>query len=301
MVAIERNSPVQTAGSPPPGPESAILAPTKAAPAALPDLPKRPESWGPFLYKEDRLPTAVVAAGVALSLAPFLVPMSAGTIACLLPVALAARVMAPVHQHHHAHLKVFTNRWLNKLYDTVLMLGGGNVTTGWEMQHCRGHHTQYLDHEKDVAGSMRFTKSGPFRRIIYTVLGDASSLRDAWKIAGQSRDPGKVRRRLAGEVALQVAVNGALLAINPPLALATIILPNVLLRWMVFWKSFDQHDAAPGNDVYDGSVNVSGRIQELFLNVGHHTAHHKKPTLHWSRLPELTDQIKDKIPTVLMR
>jgi beta-carotene hydroxylase len=274
----------------------ALPVPAKASGDGIDALKRPAQSWGPFIYKEDVVPAAIVTAGVAASLAPFVIPMSVGAIACLLPVAIAARIMAPVHQHHHSHYKIFKNRILNGIYDGVLMLAAGNITAGWQMQHVRGHHKDYLDHVNDVAGSKRFASDGRFRRLIYTLKGDALSLADSWRIAGQYKDSAAVKRRIVGQVATQVAVNGALLALNPVLALATFVVPNAVLRWAVFWHSFEQHDSAPATDSWSGSINKSGTVQHLLLNVGHHTAHHKKPTLHWSRLPAFTDAIRDKIP-----
>lgn len=299
---------MQVAGAPlthvrqqePTAPVTAVETPAPV-PADKLEKSAKPVSWGPFLYREDVLPTAAVIAGVGLALAPFVVPMSIGATAACIATSLPLRLLAANHQHHHSHLKVFTNKPLNKLYDTVLMLAAGNVTTGWEMQHCKGHHSQYLDHENDVAGTKRFTAKGPLRQLIFTIAGDAMSAIDSWRIAGTTKEPTKVRARLVGELALQAAVNGALLCVNAPLALASVVIPNALLRWSIFWHSFDQHDTAEGNDVFDGSVNRSGKLQELLLNVGHHTAHHAKMSLHWSRLPALTEKMRDKIPPHLMR
>jgi hypothetical protein len=37
------------------------------------------------------------------------------------------------------------------------------------------------------------------------------------------------------------------------------------------------------------------------FNIGHHTAHHEKPTLHWSLLPARTAQIRERIHPACFR
>jgi len=58
----------------------------------------------------------------------------------------------------------------------------------------------------------------------------------------------------------------------------------------------------PSTGIYDGSVTTTGaRFNHVNFNIGHHTAHHEKPTLHWSLLPGRTDVIASKIPEVCWR
>jgi hypothetical protein len=90
--------------------------------------------------------------------------------------------------------------------------------------------------------------------------------------------------------------------VNPLLALAFVIVPWLLLRWAVFWFSYAQHDSVPMTDVYSGSVtHFNGVTNRLYLTVGHHTAHHEKPTLHWTLLPARTAQIIERIHPACLR
>ena len=62
------------------------------------------------------------------------------------------------------------------------------------------------------------------------------------------------------------------------------------------------HLGVPGTQVYDGSVTTTGRrFNRVNFNIGHHTAHHEKPTLHWSLLPGRTEVIAAKIPRACWR
>jgi beta-carotene hydroxylase len=90
-------------------------------------------------------------------------------------------------------------------------------------------------------------------------------------------------------------------AVSPALAVAFVIVPWLLLRWAVFWFSYAQHDDVPMTDVYSGSVTRFDWTNRWFLNVGHHTAHHEKPTLHWTRLPARTAHIIERIPPSCLR
>ena len=49
-------------------------------------------------------------------------------------------------------------------------------------------------------------------------------------------------------------------------------------------------------------IKFSNKWYNIFTgNLGYHTAHHVKPGLHWSMLPEFHKSIEDKIPAHLYR
>jgi beta-carotene hydroxylase len=241
----------------------------------------------------DLVPATVIAAGVALASVPFVVELSMPVLAAVWFVSTALRSVAPVHQHCHAHYSVFRNRAFDAAYDVLLMLAAGNTTAVWELQHVRGHHQEYLGRTGDPANNDRFGDS----RLAFTILGDAMSVVDSWRIGNR-----KQRARLARQVALQLGVLAAAIAVDPAMAIAFVVVPWLLLRWLVFFISYAQHEDVPMTTVYDGSVTHFGVISNaLYLNVGHHTAHHEKPTLHWTLLPARTAQIIERIHPACLR
>lgn len=246
----------------------------------------------------DAVPVAIVTGGVLLALVPFFVALPPAAIATILLASLVARLIAPVLHHCHAHRPVFRHDALNALFDQVLMLAAGNTTAVWTLQHVLGHHQDHLDPRADVAGTKRFAEDGPWRRVVFTVLGDALSISDSFRIARRqkAKKRAKLERALRVQLALQALSMAALLQADWQLALLLFVGPNVLLRWFIFYFSFGQHDGAPGDDLYSGSITHFGWTNAVFLNVGHHTAHHERPTLHWSLLPERTAEILHRIP-----
>jgi len=264
----------------------------------------RPATRGLFRYRLDLAPTLVITGAVALGVAALW--LDHVWLWLVVPVSFAARLPAPAHQHAQGHLTIFRSAALNAIYDQILALASGHTTAVWELQHSLGHHLQYLDARRDVAGAERFAlaRRGPqlARRLVFMVFADALTVPDAWAIAAQF--PAKRRRlrvRLAWQTAAQLAVLAALLAIDPVVALAAFVIPNIVLRWLVGWIAFAQHDGVPATDTYSGAMNHFGFLSRLLLNVGHHTAHHEKPTLHWSLLPLRTQKIIHLIPPALLR
>jgi beta-carotene hydroxylase len=261
----------------------------------------RPNTTGLFRYNLDLAPTLVITGATALGLLGFAIDHV--WLWIIVPLSFAGRLPAPVHQHAHGHLTIFRHRIANAAYDVLLSLASGHTTAVWELQHSLGHHHDYLDARTDVAGSERFLRRGPtfLRRLVFTVAADALTIPDGYRIA--ARYPAKRRRlqwRLTYQLALQLSLYGVMLAIDPVVALAVFIVPNIVLRWLVGWVAFLQHDGAPSTNTYDGSLNRFGFLSRFLLNVGHHTAHHEKPTLHWSLLPTRTAQIADRIPPALL-
>jgi hypothetical protein len=247
------------------------------------------------------LPSTLITVGVTLALLPFALPVPRAAAATLWLLSVAARAIAPVHQHCHAHHKLFRHSLSNHVYDFILMLAAGNITAVWELQHVLGHHRSYLNPRSDPAGACRFSAPGRFQRVIFTVAGDLLSLPDSIGIARRHSRARRLLLRLAAQQTLQLLALGALLAADARLALIFFIVPDALLRWSVFYFSWAQHAEAPGDDVYSGSVTRFGWTNAVFLNVGHHTAHHEKPRLHWTLLPARTARIRARIPSSCLR
>ena len=247
----------------------------------------------------DWLPASVITGGVVLAMVPFVISLPLPVLVALWLTSIAARSIAPIHHHFHAHYKIFRGVTANAVYDFVLMLAAGHITAVWELQHVHGHHRRYLTPEADPADIGRFGHAGRWQRAIYTLLGDAASFTDSLAIARAAR--ARWLPRLWRQQLVQIAVMIALVVANPLLAVVFVIVPNVLLRWTVFWVAYAHHHEVPLTDVYSGSVTSLGWANRFYLNVGHHTAHHEKPTLHWSRLPARTAQIMTRIPSACLR
>jgi fatty acid desaturase len=75
------------------------------------------------------------------------------------------------------------------------------------------------------------------------------------------------------------------------------LLPAFLTLFHTIWATYEHHAGCAGSDHLDASRNRDNRAYNwLTGNLGLHTAHHKRPGLHWSLLPELHETIRDQIP-----
>jgi fatty acid desaturase len=201
-------------------------------------------------------------------------------------------------QHNQGHLPAFWSKPLNWIYDIELGLMTGYVTPVWELHHARGHHRYYLTPEKDPARIQATKTAKPMARWWYCVRGNLTILQDSWRLANAEVREGRadLRGRFLLHTAVVTALSVALLVANPWAFLWMMLVPNVLIGLGVWWISYDHHRDLPLNTHGDGShTHLGRRFNLLTFNIGHHAAHHEKPTLHWSLLPERSAQLLHRL------
>lgn len=85
-------------------------------------------------------------------------------------------------------------------------------------------------------------------------------------------------------------------------ALFIFALPMVISIYITVWHTYYHHSGLDSDDDFEASYNITDRwYNRLTGNLGYHTAHHYRPGLHWSRLPDLHGRIESEIPSQLYR
>lgn len=246
-------------------------------------------------YPVDVWPVIIVAGTTALALVPFFVHLSPWIVGAMWAVIIYLRTFVPFIQHNHAHLPIFQSRLLNWAFDVLLAQNTGYATALWELHHNRGHHRNFLDPKNDVARLTYPNSDVVMSRWVYALRGNVTIHRDAVLVALAE---GRARRKtllpkLAMELGIQTALTVVGLVYAPILTIAFFIVPNLFTAFLVWWQSYPHHHEMGTASIYEASVTEEGHWHNLVtFNIGHHTAHHEKPTLHWSLLPKRTDTIR---------
>lgn len=268
-----------------------------AAPAEAASSPAK-KKRGLMRYAADVRSLAWVQVTLAIALIPFLFDMPLWLQVLWGVPTVFFRTKIAYVQHNQGHLQVFWNPILNFLYDMQIALVSGYVTPLWENQHSRGHHRHYLTPELDPARIIDLQTKRPMSRIRYCVVGNLTIIRDAWRIGGEEAREGRTdqRPKLALQLVVATVLATGLLLWNPWSFFWFILLPNLLVAWGVWHVSYDHHYELPTKTHFDASFSELGHAaNRLTFNIGHHAAHHEKPTLHWSLLPKRSAQILHKL------
>jgi fatty acid desaturase len=247
-------------------------------------------------YKADRGPVAYVVAVFALRTAMWALATPLICAASVIPLAVLGMFIAPIN-HHHQHVNSFRFGWLNRIYDLVLALQAGISPYGWVLHHNLGHHVNYLNqppHDSPDESCWKRADGTPMGRLEYSVKLLLHHQIDIVRIG--LRRPRYFRYFLLMKLPLWSLI-GVGLWIRPLETLLIFLLPAFITLFHTIWATYEHHAHCPGNDHLDASRNRENRIYNILTgNLGLHTAHHKRPGLHWSLLPELHEQIRDEIP-----
>jgi beta-carotene hydroxylase len=254
-------------------------------------------------YAIDRFTVAIMLLLLVASLWPFVLKLPLGFWVPYALLLLMLKNAALAAQHNHAHLKVFRSGGLNFFYDTLLTQLTGYTTPEWELQHARGHHQRYLTPREDLTTPL--TSAGEVMNIwAYAWRGTRLGFQEGLSIALQDAQKGKRQslKRLSLHCGLQLLITLALCYWDLPMALLFFVGSNLVNRYGLWWGTYWQHVKAPGQSVYEASNTTTHRgLNTLIFNNGYHTAHHEKPGLHWSLLPDRTREIQHLIPARCLR
>ena len=95
---------------------------------------------------------------------------------------------------------------------------------------------------------------------------------------------------------------GLALSYNPVNAILCIMLPGFITLAHTAWVTYDHHAGHYASNHLDASRNnVNPLFNFITCNLGYHTAHHKRPGIHWSLLPEIHAEIEDQIPAEMIQ
>jgi fatty acid desaturase len=256
-----------------------------------------PDRMGTILkYKADRGPVAYVMTVFALRLAIWALATPLVCAISVVPLVMLGMFIAPIN-HHHQHVNSFRAAWVNRFYDLVLAVQAGIAPYGWVLHHNLGHHVNYLNqrpHENPDESRWTRADGTQMGRFEYSIDLLLHHQIDIARVG--LRHPKFLRYFLLMKLPLW-GLLGVGLWLRPLETLLVFLLPAFLTLFHTTWATYEHHAGCPQNSHLDGSRNRDNRLFNLLTgNLGLHTAHHKRPGLHWSLLPELHEQIRHEIP-----
>jgi fatty acid desaturase len=247
-------------------------------------------------YKADRGPVAYVLAVFALRLVLWTFATPLVCLIGVVPLAVLGMFIAPIN-HHHQHVNTFRAGWLNRLYDLALALQCGVGPFSWVLHHNLGHHLNYLNqrpHPRPDESRWTRADGSQMGRFEYSIDLLLHHQIDIVRV-GRMR-PMIFRQFLWMKLPLWSLI-GVGLWFAPVQTALVFLVPAFLTLFHTIWATYEHHAGCPGTSHLDASRNRDNRIfNRLTGNLGLHTAHHQRPGLHWSLLPELHAEIRDQIP-----
>lgn len=214
----------------------------------------------------------------------------------MLPL-VALSTMVAAFNHHHQHVNAFRSPFLNRVYDLVLAVQTGVGPYTWVLHHNLGHHKNYLNqppHAEPDESHWARADGSTMGRIEYTLHTFWHHQVDVYRVG--RRHPTVFRNYLLMKIPCY-----AFLAVgfylNPLNYLIVFFIPSLLALMHTCWATYEHHAGVHTDEHVEASVNRENALFNLLTcNLGLHTAHHMYPGRHWSELPKVHAEIREKIP-----
>ena len=251
-----------------------------------------------FRYKADRFPVFMIVLLFVLDLFVFFYITNAATVCAWMLLGIFPKSCICSFGHHHQHVLTFRSAFLNRLFEIVLGFQTGITSHAWFLHHVVGHHRHYLNQVLDESRWKRKDGSamGP---VMYSIVVAATGYYRAY-IAGSNFR--KHRTIFVTTLAIQLSILGLFFLYSWQNALILFVIPMGISFYFTAWHTYYHHAGLETENPMEASYNITHKwYNKLTCNLGYHTAHHVKCGIHWSKLPEFHDKIKDEIPDHLYR
>jgi fatty acid desaturase len=246
-----------------------------------------------FRYREDRPRVAFFAVIAAIDLCVYAFVRNPLLVVLYCALSMLPKGMTCAFNHHHQHLPTFHHTFLNRALEIVYALQTGVTSHTWTLHHSVGHHLNYLDQTLDESRWLR-KDATPMGRVEYSFVTFATSYFRAWQ-AG--RNYPKYRKVFLVMSGLTAALVGLLVFERPLAGIAIFLITPAIMLFATSWATYDHHRMRPVESKFEASTNVLQPLYNKWTgNLGYHTAHHYRPSLHWTKLPKLHESIADKVP-----
>lgn len=246
-----------------------------------------------FRYPADRIPTLIV---FLATIASFAVYFAVDSVVWMVVFGAA---MSPLRgamgawSHHHQHCFTFKSVAANRLLELCYATQTGIATHLWVLHHVFGHHLNFLDQTKDESRWKR--KNGKTMGMMEYILN--VTFTSYWRAYQVGKRLPKYQVPFLTWSAITFMMVAGLVAYRPLAGLIVFVIPMVTSLMWVVWATYDHHAGLDTADHWQASYNIENKVYNFIsCNLGYHTAHHHKQGVHWSKLPELHAQIRDKIP-----
>lgn len=203
--------------------------------------------------------------------------------------------------HNHRHVSIWKGQLLNRFTDCWLTLLYGYPVFGWIPTHLQNHHI-HTNQEPDYTKTYAYSEKNNLWTLIYYPMYSGVIQQKAignYLKRLRVKDRARYKEHLLQIILIILFLIMAIL-IDWKSALLYVILPHQISLNSVLIFNYVQHVHADEESDFNHSRNIEGFLNVFLFNNGFHTAHHIKPNLHWSRLPEFHAQIRSKIDPSLI-
>ena len=251
-----------------------------------------------FRFSADRVPVVLVLLFSVIDFAIYFLVDNIWWLLSYVVLTIVPKGMVCSWNHHHQHTLTFHSKILNRILEFFYALHTGVTTNLWVLHHVHGHHKNFLDQTRDESGWKR-ADGRVMSALEYTLIVSLTAYFRGYQVG--KKFPRVQRDYLLYSVLTLVGV-AALCWFRLIPAIFVFVLPMIIGLLFTVWVTYDHHAGLDTDDAFEASYNNTNRLFNLLTgNLGYHTAHHYRQGLHWSKLPELHEKIKHRIPPELMR
>ena len=210
----------------------------------------------------------------------------------LLFVLALAVFTATLINHNHRHLPMFKQPWVNRILNYVLTIAVGAPSTRLHAVHMFNHHKLYRTTDDWSHYSLAGDKTGIRRTITYYINATLSMGRNRKTL---QMTP-EVRRQLVIEYAFFFVWIIGWLIFDFVAAAVVLVTAYIGGQFILLIANLINHDHCDLSSPFNLARTFDSRWENwLFLNHGFHAVHHRRTTLHWSKLRQVHEShFRDK-------